>query len=867
MRRLVRLFALAALISGSTAACESAPPVDPRCGMMGVAVDQPAIECPAEVDLGCIPASGAPLAITPRAASCDGSPVTVTCDPPIGGAVTPEDTSGTCTATSASGATARCAFRILARLDGAPRLVCTDVASAECAGATTPLTIEAPTALPSCGGGPVGAITSDAPRAGFPLGATTVAFSATDGAGARASCTTRVEIRDTTAPSITCPASTTVIRTSPSDPIAAPEVDASDACDAMLAVTLEPPSPGRGTTRVTATAVDDAGLRASCAFDATVLDLFAPTGLRVVSASRTASGATDATIGWTPSAGADVARTRLERAAAPEGPWTMIAEVDPATITFTDRALPGPVAYYRALALGPAGEVGGATDPLRVFSIDVGGYDLPAQAVAGVPFATTLWGTVRAPVALDDGPFPLVLFLHGNHGNCRPASGDDDCQTRTEDACTEPGFTTTPNAAGYTYLQDTLAAQGYVTASISANALNCRDDFIPERTALLLEHLRRWQRWATSDEPPFSGRFRGALDLAHVGLVGHSRGGEAVSQAPRALAASPIAGLALSSVLAIGPTDYHENTPRGVPYLVLLPACDADVNDLQGLRMYDRGLSGTDPFARAQLLFVGTNHNFFNTEWRVDDNTYRPVCRSGDRIPASAQRAGLELVLSDWLAATTASAAPPAYVRTDAEAPPIFQAWSGTALDLRWAYAAARRTSVDDFTRAGFATNTLGAANTFSGFTAALACTGTCASNYPHLRGAARIAWDTAAASATFGLGGRDASMEAALALRLSSRLATINDGLDEHAFLLRVRDRAGTTAEVRLDEVGRLPHRYPATRPLEILTTVRVPLARLRAASPTLDVSQLDAFEVAMPVPDQARGSVWIADVELHAE
>ena len=53
---------------------------------------------------------------------------------------------------------------------------------------------------------------------------------------------------------------------------------------------------------------------------------------------------------------------------------------------------------------------------------------------------------------------------------------------------------TTPNAEGYVYLMETLAASGYVTVSVSANALNCRDDFIPERTQLLLEHLRRWQR-------------------------------------------------------------------------------------------------------------------------------------------------------------------------------------------------------------------------------------------------------------------------------------------------------------------------------------------------------------------------------------
>ncbi|GAB4211449.1 MAG: hypothetical protein OHK0013_33200 [Sandaracinaceae bacterium] len=843
----------------------NAPPVDPRCGMAGIPVDQPAIACPAEVDLGCIPASGAPLAIAPSASSCDGSPVEVRCDPAMGANVTADRASGTCTATSASGATARCSFRIRARVDGAPRLACETEARAECEGATTTVELPAPSAFSSCGGGELGAVTNDAPASGFARGSTTVTFTANDTSGARASCVTQVVVEDTTPPMVRCPESATVIRRSATDPVTLGAVTATDRCDADVAVRLEPSAPARGTTTMTAIATDDAGLAARCTFEATVLDLFAPTGLRVVSATRTAAGATDATLGWTPSAGADVTRVRLERAPDPDGPWTRIAELEPTTITLTDRAMPGPIAYYRAVALGPAGEEGGATEPLRVFSIDTGGYDLATQAVPGVPFPTTLWATVRAPTALDRGPYPLVLFLHGNHGNCRPASGDDDCQTRTEDACTEPGFTTTPNAAGYVYLQDTLAAQGYVTASLSANALNCRDDFIRERTALLLEHLRRWQRWATTDEPPFSGRFRGAIDLAHVALVGHSRGGEAVSQAPQALAASPIAGVTLSSVLAIGPTDYHENTPRGVPYLVLLPACDADVNDLQGLRMYDRGLSGSDPFTRAQLLFVGTNHNFFNTEWRVDDNSYRPVCRSSDRISASAQRAGLELLLSDWVAITTAGEAPPAYVRTDEAAPPLFERWAGAPLDLRFAYAAARRATVDDFTRAGFATNALGEGNAFSGFTAALACTGTCASNYPHLRAAARIAWDAASASGRFGLGSYDASGYDAMAVRFASRIATINDGLDEHAFLLRVRDAAGTSAEVRIDEVGRLPHRYPAGRPLEILTTVRVPFARLRAVAPALDLARLSSFEVAMPVPDQSRGSIWIADVELH--
>ena len=857
------LVIVASLGALGLAGCDCGGTMPPAtCGMDGTPVDQPAIECPEVVDLGCIASSGTSFSITPSVATCDGSTPTIVCDPIVGSSVTADRSAGSCTATSASGASATCTFRITGRIDGMARLACADDTTVECAGASTPATIGDANAFESCSGGEVGVITDDRRASGYPRGTSTVTFSAMDGAGARLSCTTDVIVEDTTAPAITCPASSRIVRRSPSDPVTSADVTATDACDAAPTIAITPPTPGPGTTRMTATATDSAGLTASCSFDATVLDLFAPTGLRVVSATRTATGGTDTTIGWTPSAGADVMRTRVERSASPSGPWTMVADVDPATITYTDAAMPGPVAYYRVMALGMGGEEGGVTDPLRVLTIDTAGYDLAAQSVPGVPFATSLWATVRAPVALDEGPFPLVLFLHGNHGNCRPSMGDDDCETREADACEDGRFTTTPNAAGYVYLQDTLAAQGYVTASISANALNCRDDFIPERTALIVEHLRRWQRWATTEEAPFMGRFSGAIDLAHVHLVGHSRGGEAVSQTPQLLATSPIAGLTLSSVLAIGPTDYHDNTPQGVSYLVLLPSCDADVSDLQGARMYDRGLRDTDAFTRSQLLFVGTNHNFFNTEWRFDDNAFRGVCPNSARISAEAQRAGLELLISDWIATSDARTAPPAYVRTDAELPAIFEAWSDDSLDLRFAYAPISRRTIDDFSRAGFATNSLGGSNTFMGFTAALDCTGMCAGSYAGVRDAARIAWDAAPASASFGLGSFDASADEAISVRFASRVATINDGLTEHSFLLRVRDASGTTAEVRVQDVGRLPHRYEGNRPLEVLTTVRVPLARLRELAPTLDLVHLAAFEVAMPVPEQARGSIWIADV-----
>jgi hypothetical protein len=533
--------------------------------------------------------------------------------------------------------------------------------------------------------------------------------------------------------------------------------------------------------------------------------------------------------------------------------------------TYTDAAMPAPRAFYRLVAFGPSSLRGGQSRVIRALAVQDDGYQLASQTVPTVPFPTTLYGVVRAPSELGEGgPFPLVLFLHGNHGNCRPATGDDDCGGTTEYACTEPGFTTTPNAEGYVYLMETLAASGYVAVSISANALNCRDDFIRERTQLILEHLRRWQRWSTTDEAPFTGRYRAAVDMTRVALVGHSRGGEAVSQAPGFLTTTPIAGVSIASVFAIAPTDYHDNSPEGVPYAVLLPSCDADVTTLEGLRMYDRGLSPITPFPRAQVLVVGANHNFFNTEWRFDDNDFGAVCTSG-LVGAPAQRGMLEVALVDWLAATVLDTAMPGYLRNEEGSPPLMDFWAGNDLDLRWSYASPDRVAIDSFT--SHTMTDTGEPSTFTGFTATTDCSGTCSTLFPHLVSGARLAWMDATATASFGLGSLDMGTHEALSLRFASRIARINDGLPDHDFTIRVSDTTGHTADVLVSAIGRVPVAFASRAAAEILSTVRVRVDRILEASPDLDVHDLSSIELVMPVAGHSQGSIWVADLELAGE
>src|SRR4029450_4697880 len=61
----------------------------------------------------------------------------------------------------------------------------------------------------------------------------------------------------------------------------------------------------------------------------------------------------------------------------------------------------------------------------------------------------------------------------------------------------------------------------------------------------------------------------------------------------------------------------------GLAWNVLLPMCDGDVFNLQGVRVFDRMLRNrTDNPATQKSTFTvwGTNHNFYNTEWQLSDS-------------------------------------------------------------------------------------------------------------------------------------------------------------------------------------------------------------------------------------------------------
>jgi hypothetical protein len=139
----------------------------------------------------------------------------------------------------------------------------------------------------------------------YPVGATTITWTATDRAGNRASCTQTVTVRDTEPPRVTCPPDRTVSQDSAfGATVTYPPPTASDNCPGVTA-SCAPPSGSvfpLGTTTVTCTATDASGNRTSCSFRVTVVPPPSTSGARVIGGGSIPLSGGRGTFGLTASA-------------------------------------------------------------------------------------------------------------------------------------------------------------------------------------------------------------------------------------------------------------------------------------------------------------------------------------------------------------------------------------------------------------------------------------------------------------------------------------------------------------------------------------------------------------------------------------
>jgi len=242
-----------------------------------------------------------------------------------------------------------------------------------------------------------------------------------------------------------------------------------------------------------------------------------------------------------------------------------------------------------------------------------------------------------------NGPFPLVLIVHGNHN---PLDYSD---------------------PGYGYLGELLASRGFILASVDENFINggLRGES-DGRAWMLLKHLEVWRRWNDSVGGPFYHK----VDMNNIGIMGHSRGGEAVGIAAAFNRLSHYPDDAnvkfnfnfnIKAVFAIAPVD-GQYKPAGVftpienvNYMVIHGSHDGDVSSFNGLRIYDR-IRFTDgkPWFKTAWYVYRANHGQWNTVWGNKDNGPRSG-RSLDLrglLPEESQRQFSKVVIGAFLEST-----------------------------------------------------------------------------------------------------------------------------------------------------------------------------------------------------------------------
>lgn len=244
-----------------------------------------------------------------------------------------------------------------------------------------------------------------------------------------------------------------------------------------------------------------------------------------------------------------------------------------------------------------------------------------------------------------EGPFPLVLIVHGNHNMVD---------------FSDPG---------YDYLGELLASRGFIFVSVDQNFLNggtygrasSEND---ARAWLLLEHLAQWEEWHNDPASPFYQK----VDLNNVGLIGHSRGGEAAALAVtfNRLDIYPFSArvrwnydFGIKAVVAIAPVDQqwlpadHPNPMENVPYLVLQGSHDADLYYFDGIGQYQRA-EYTRPEGEAfksAFYIYRANHGQFNTGWGMLDygGVRGAFINQEALLPAEEQRQIARLLISAFL--------------------------------------------------------------------------------------------------------------------------------------------------------------------------------------------------------------------------
>lgn len=460
---------------------------------------------------------------------------------------------------------------------------------------------------------------------------------------------------------------------------------------------------------------------------------------------------------------------------------------------------------------------------------------------AVVRYPATVAGT-GTPVAA--GAHPIFVMEHGNHRICTDGS-------LTHATC--PAAQRVKNHEGYMRLLDILASHGVIAVSIDAYDLT---GFVPqwivERGTLILKHLELWSHMNSVAQFPaypdfFAGRFAGKVNLANISVSGHSRGGEA-SVSAYMLNAASAAPFAIGSVSSIAPVDGQAYVLPAVPYYVILPAADCDVDQIRGQRIYDRaGSAIAEATTKSATYIHGANHNFFNTVWAADGDDCGALAREDYIVAGNQQRIGEAYLAGFHRAAMLGSSVYEDMLRGTL----IFPSTAGYKIYSE------RHEANHTKLLSGGAPAALVAAG---GATVASVNNPT-----PHQTAATQIGWSAATATATYTVpaGQVNAAGFEVLSFRVAQTTAAANPANSNQNFQVELVG-GGVTRAVYVGQFDIIPRRYPHPEGYlhTVMTTVRVPLHSFIMNNSGLTLNNVDTIRLKFLSP--TAGDLYVDDVEF---
>jgi len=464
-----------------------------------------------------------------------------------------------------------------------------------------------------------------------------------------------------------------------------------------------------------------------------------------------------------------------------------------------------------------------------------------------VPLKANVYFPADAPGATTVGQisaaqpnYPLVVLVHGN-------SSDPTSYT------------------GYNYLLDHLARNGFIAASIHMQPYEAGTD----RARVLRRQL----------EILFA-QF-GAHAANNVGLMGHSRGGEAVVIAAR-LNQQEGWGNNINAVISLAPTNQYTYEqfapPWAAPYLVIYGSLDGDLTGISdtGFELYDRA-SGL----RKSMAFVyRACHDRFNTVW-ADGDLYFGALTTTDQAAVLSADSHHKIAMgymaaffrqhlrgeNQWDGIFKGEWVPAAVTASDGDMR-IFTQYEDTTVE-----------TVDNFegphSGTSWQTSTIGAPVSQTGLPATPQENDlrSMDGHSPHATAGLALRWDAVTESIRFDVpaGSRDLTGYTAISFRVGQKVGSAsNPSAQSQDFRLTLTDGAGKSRAIRISKFAEIP--FPAQRGYaqfikSAMRTIRIPVAAYTIRCLGIDaVDMSDVRTIAFEFAEKVSGEISIDSLAATA-